>query len=584
MNVTIPNPKLHLRFAVASLVLMLAVAGGFVFVARQLARSSQEAAAARASQDLVVEPLRQVLLSNGPDVPPGDAVRTVAGNVAPVFVKGQVTAVRVWASDGTKVYSVGEESAVRGVQPDGTSIRTATSSGRNVLATFSDAGPYVIEVDRDTRAIDRSTARLQDQITAATAMATLFAFLLLQLAFRLAIRGYVRDHNRLNYLYTKGQEIRSSLDLDDVLGQIARDGTMLANARYALVVLFEPETGDLVLRTTYDSLTDATQQQQRGIEEWFLRRCVATNATVVTTGDAEGYRSTFGLDLEISGKAALLCVPMTLAGRVVGAVTIVRAAEHNQGYTSSQVRVVQELADQAVMAVEQALLFTKVRSHAHELETSYDTTLKVLMAALDTKDDATEGHCERVAKLTVQLARSMNVPDAAVLNMERGALLHDVGKIGVPDAVLNKPRDLNEGEWEAMRKHPLLAGVMVGKVGFLEGALPILMYHHERYDGGGYPFGLADDKIPIDARIFSVVDAYDAMTSTRPYRDAMTHEAAMDEVLANSGSQFDPLVVHAFAALMESRPELQVRTPHPISEDHLDHDLPDEPVERQPAA
>ena len=195
------------------------------------------------------------------------------------------------------------------------------------------------------------------------------------------------------------------------------------------------------------------------------------------------------------------------------------------------------------------------------------------MAALDTKDDATEGHCERVAKLTVELARQMNVPDEALLDMERGALLHDVGKIGVPDAVLNKPDELNEREWEAMRKHPLLAGLMVGKVSVLEGAMPILMHHHERYDGNGYPFGLTAKKIPVEARIFAVVDSYDAMTSNRPYRDAMSHADAIDEIGANSGTQFDPVVVEAFAQLMDARHDLRARQTQPISSGHVEHDL-----------
>ena len=137
-----------------------------------------------------------------------------------------------------------------------------------------------------------------------------------------------------------------------------------------------------------------------------------------------------------------------------------RTGQANRRYTPSEITMVQELLAPAAGAIEQALRFTEVRWRADQLELSYDTTLKVLMAALDTKDDATEGHCERVAKLTVELARQMNVPDGALLDMERGALLHDVGKIGVPDAVLNKPDELNEREWEAMRKHPLLAGFL----------------------------------------------------------------------------------------------------------------------------
>ena len=206
------------------------------------------------------------------------------------------------------------------------------------------------------------------------------------------------------------------------------------------------------------------------------------------------------------------------------------------------------------MAVEQASLFAKVRAYASELELSYDTTLKALIAALDAKDAVTEGHSERVANLTVAMAREMNIPEEKLIDIERGALLHDVGKIGVPDAVLRKPRTLSRREWQAMQRHPLLAGLLVSKVGFLEGALPILLYHHERYDGRGYPFGLAGDRIPIEARIFAVVDAYDAMTSDRPYRKAVPHEEAVAEIVANAETQFDPAVVRVFQEVVEKIP------------------------------
>jgi HD-GYP domain-containing protein (c-di-GMP phosphodiesterase class II) len=278
--------------------------------------------------------------------------------------------------------------------------------------------------------------------------------------------------------------------------------------------------------------------------------------------------------------------------RVVGALAVLRPGGASS-FGSAETRLVEDLGRQAVAAIEQAQLFARVRADASELENSYDTTLKVLMAALDAKDNVTEGHCERVAKLTVQLAKFMNVPDASLVDIERGALLHDVGKIGVPDAVLNQPEKLNAMEWEAMRKHPLLAGVMVSKVGFLEKALPILLYHHERFDGTGYPFGLAADNIPLEARIFSIVDAYDAMTSDRPYRDAMSYEAAMAEIRENCGTQFDPNVVESFEQLMTLRPDLRDNTGHRMHDSHdedLDPTLDDaggharEGDERQPAA
>jgi hypothetical protein len=219
-----------------------------------------------------------------------------------------------------------------------------------------------------------------------------------------------------------------------------------------------------------------------------------------------------------------------------------------------------------------AVLFAKVRTDAQQLESSYDSTLKALMAALDAKDEVTEGHCERVAKLTTELARLMGVPEQMMVHIERGALLHDVGKIGVPDGILKKPAALNDSEWEAMRKHPLLAGLMVSKVGFLEPALPILLYHHERFDGTGYPFGLTGDNIPVEARIFSIIDAYDAMTSDRPYRPAMQHHSAMEEVRRNSGTQFDPQVVAAFEQLMSGRRDLREQTGRRVLGMHdLDH-------------
>jgi HD-GYP domain-containing protein (c-di-GMP phosphodiesterase class II) len=178
------------------------------------------------------------------------------------------------------------------------------------------------------------------------------------------------------------------------------------------------------------------------------------------------------------------------------------------------------------------------------------------MAALDAKDEVTEGRPDRVSMLTVELARLLGMPEENMVHLERGALLHDVGKIGVPDAILRKPEALNEREWEAVRKHPLMAGLMVSKIGFLEPALPILLYHHERYDGSGYPFGLTGDTIPIEARIFSVVDAYDAMTSDRPGARPW-HFDAIAEVRANSGTQFDPDVVAAFQHLIATHPEMR---------------------------
>jgi HD-GYP domain-containing protein (c-di-GMP phosphodiesterase class II) len=284
------------------------------------------------------------------------------------------------------------------------------------------------------------------------------------------------------------------------------------------------------------------------VDEGYLLRAAATGEASSARLPERPLRGVFGVRGD-DGPAALASVPMRIRGRAIGVAAAVRHPSV-RGFSRAEVAPLQELADQAAMAIEQARLFAKVRSYASDLETSYDTTLRALMAALDTKDAATEGHSERVSRLTVAVAREMGLPEERMLDIERGALLHDVGKIGVPDSVLRKPSSLNKGEWEAMQKHPLLAGLMVSKVDFLEGAMPILLYHHERYDGSGYPFGLAGDKIPLEARIFAVVDAYDAMTSQRPYREATSPQAALEEIRAKAGVQFDPQVVDAFETVV----------------------------------
>jgi cyclic di-GMP phosphodiesterase len=180
------------------------------------------------------------------------------------------------------------------------------------------------------------------------------------------------------------------------------------------------------------------------------------------------------------------------------------------------------------------------------LQSSYQTTLEALASALDTRDTETLGHSLRVASYTVAVARRMGVGEPDLTDIYRGALLHDVGKIGVPDAILRKPGKLTPEEWVEMRRHPEIGHRILQGIKFLEGAREIVLSHQETYDGSGYPRGLKGKEIPLGARIFAVVDTLDAMTSDRPYRKALPYEAARAEILKYSGMQFDPDVVKAF--------------------------------------
>jgi putative two-component system response regulator len=193
------------------------------------------------------------------------------------------------------------------------------------------------------------------------------------------------------------------------------------------------------------------------------------------------------------------------------------------------------------------------RTFQRALEISYEAVLDALLAALDTRDTETEGHSERVTAYTMLLAEQMGVPQEELYHIERGALLHDIGKIGVPDRILLKPGPLTEDEWVEMRQHPVIGFRMCSKIEFLKGAAQIVLHHHEKWDGSGYPDGLNGEMIPLGARIFAVVDTLDAMTTDRPYRKAMTYAAACDEILRHRGTQFDPAVVDAFLTISEQR-------------------------------
>jgi putative nucleotidyltransferase with HDIG domain len=189
------------------------------------------------------------------------------------------------------------------------------------------------------------------------------------------------------------------------------------------------------------------------------------------------------------------------------------------------------------------------------LGNAYDGTLRSLMAALDARDTETAGHSDRVADLTMAIAAEMGIDQASDdwRYMSWGALLHDVGKIAIPDEVLRKPGKLTDDEWDQMRTHPRAGFEILRAIDFLAPACEIVLAHHERYDGAGYPRGLAGEEIPLGARIFMIADAFDAMTSDRSYRDAMPAEEALAEVLRNSGTQFDPAAVRAFLSVYQKR-------------------------------
>ena len=193
----------------------------------------------------------------------------------------------------------------------------------------------------------------------------------------------------------------------------------------------------------------------------------------------------------------------------------------------------------------------KLREANAQLLKAYEATIESLSHALDLRDRETEGHSRRVTEVTIKLAQRLNIGDEEIIHIRRGALLHDIGKIGIPDSILQKPDTLTEEEWSIMRKHPQFAYDMLSPIEYLQPALAIPYNHHEKWDGTGYPRGLKGEEIPTSARLFAIADVWDAVTSNRPYRAAWTEEQALAYIREQSGKHFDPQVVELFFSVIK---------------------------------
>ena len=213
-------------------------------------------------------------------------------------------------------------------------------------------------------------------------------------------------------------------------------------------------------------------------------------------------------------------------------------------------KFVQSLATQAAIAIENSSLLDGFQKANLELSLGIDATLEGWARTLELRDQETEGHSQRAVDLAVRLAREMGVPFQDIIHIRRGALLHDIGKIGIPDSILLKPGKLDDEEWAIMKQHPIYAYNALKDIDFLKPALAIPHAHHEKWDGSGYPRGLKGEEIPLAARVFAIIDVYDALGSDRPYRDAWTHDKIIDYLGSQAGSHFDPEVAEKFIEMI----------------------------------
>ena len=366
---------------------------------------------------------------------------------------------------------------------------------------------------------------------------------------RIRLHGQTEQRlEQLMALREVDQAITASLDLPIVLNVIL-DQTMSQLRVDAARVL----RLDLVMQTFETGAVRGFRhhpmhQARLPLSQTYAGRAVLERRTIcIPNIQVEGSAALSATMAAGEGFVSYFGVPLIAKGKVKGVLEIFHRSQLEtdpewQDYLST-------LARQAAIAIDSGELFESLQRSNAELALAYDTTLEGWSRAMDLRDEDTEGHTQRVAELTVRLAQAVGIGGPELIHIRYGALLHDIGKIGIPDRILLKPGPLSPEEWVVMRQHPVYAYQLLLPIPYLRPALDIPYCHHEKWDGTGYPRGLKSEQIPLAARLFAVVDVWDALCSNRPYRSAWSDEEVRAHIRSNSGSHFDPQVVEVFFKL-----------------------------------
>ncbi|MCE7904525.1 MAG: PAS domain S-box protein [Anaerolineae bacterium CFX3] len=355
---------------------------------------------------------------------------------------------------------------------------------------------------------------------------------------------------RLKALHEVDTAITGSFDTRTSLTVLLRRATTELGADAASVLLLSPNLNLLEFAAGYGFRTRAIEQSSLRADEGHAGRAVMQRS-LVRIADLEERRQLFPR-ASLLADEKFVCyfgVPLISKGTVKGVLEIFHRSPLNPD--PDWLDFLQTLADQAAIAVENAQLFSNLQQSNFELQHAYDATIEGWSRALDLRDKETEGHTQRVTNMAIRLGRKFGLSNEELRYVRWGGLLHDIGKMGVPDAILLKKEALTPEEMTRMKRHPAFAYEMLSPIRYLKNALDIPYCHHEKWDGTGYPRGLKGEQIPIPARIFAVVDVYDALTSDRPYRDKWEREEAISYIREQAGSRFDPDIVEMFLRMIE---------------------------------
>ncbi len=355
---------------------------------------------------------------------------------------------------------------------------------------------------------------------------------------------------RLAALHQIDQSINAGMDPQITMGVLLSRAAELLELDAGRVLLYQPGEKSLQLLASHGFLRAEAVRQGLDLDHSYaaevLRRHQIVTVDNLYGPDGAALNGSLPAGEEFVGYRGF---PLIAKGEVKGVLEVF----HRRPFTPRRdwLDFAESLAGQAAIAIDNAELYSSLQRTNHELEVAYDSTLEGWAKVLEIRDQETEGHSRRVADLTIRLAQALGVPENELVHIRRGALLHDIGKLVVPDSILQKNGPLDAEEWKVMMQHPVNAARMLEPIPFLREAVAIPYCHHERWDGTGYPQGLKGEEIPLAARIFAVVDVWDALRSDRPYRPAWTAEQTLEYIKEQSGSHFDPQVVQAFVEIIQ---------------------------------
>lgn len=357
---------------------------------------------------------------------------------------------------------------------------------------------------------------------------------------------------QLSVLRSIDLAIASGLDLNLLLSMLLDQIIELMGIDAAAILLQNPRSNLLEFTAGKGFRSTSLRYTHLRLGEGCAGR-VALERKMLNVPNLKDNQMEFGRSplFRVEDFTAYYGVPLIAKGRVLGVLELFHRSTLQPN--ADWLNFLNMVAGQAAIAIDNAVMFRELQRSNTELSLAYDATIEGLTRALDLRDKETEEHTRRVSDITVDLAVRLGVEEASLIHVRRGAILHDIGKMAIPDRILFKPGPLNEEEWQIMRLHPAIAVDLLSSVSYLSPALEIPHWHHEKWDGSGYPDKLQGEEIPFSARLFALVDVYDALTSNRPYRGAWSRRETLGYIESQSGRHFDPRLVPEFIHYMNKQ-------------------------------